>query len=129
MHKRQPLVAVVDDDASVRKSIAILLKAHGYRAELYESANQFLAAETAEQPVCLILDVYLGSTTGIELSQHLRATGMNVPTVFVSGSKDQRARRQAVELGCVAFIEKPFEACTLIEAVTTAIARGPFCEK
>ena len=122
MHKRQPLVAVVDDDACLRKSIATLLKAYSYRVELYESAKQFLATKSVERPACLILDVYLGSTTGIELSQHLVARGIKVPTIFVSGSRDQRSRRQALELGCVAFVEKPFVASVLIEAVATAIA-------
>ena len=129
MRKRQPVVAVVDDDLGMRKSFDALLTAFGYRVELYKNAEEFFAAKPAEKPACLVLDVFLSDITGIELSRQMLAAGIKVPTVFVSASKDQMSRRQAVELGCVAFLEKPFAPRLLIEAVATATGPDPFFER
>jgi FixJ family two-component response regulator len=129
MKMRQPLVAIVEDDLGARSALVTLLRAYGYRVEAYESAEEFLAAKRAEQPACLVLDVNLADISGIELSRHLLANGRKVPTIFVTGLKDERSRRQALELGCVAFIGKPYTAEVLIEAVATATGPDPFFER
>ena len=129
MKMRQPLVAVIDDDLGVRSSLVTLLRAFGYRTEIYENAEQFLAAKPAEKPACLLLDVNMPAISGFELSRHLLETGNRIPTVFVTALNDMTSRRQAMELGCVAFIEKPFTARVLIEALATATGPDPFFER
>jgi len=129
MQKRQPLVAVIDDDLGVRKSLEVLLKAFDYRVILYESAEQLLSAKVAETPACLIVDINLPDITGIELARQLLAAGLRWPMIFISGSTDPSWRRQAIELGCVACIDKPFSPRVLIEALATATGPNPFFEK
>ena len=129
MKMRQPLVAVIDDDLGARSSLGTLLRAFGYQIELYESAEQFLAAEQPEKPACLILDINLSGASGLDLSRHLQADGKRIPTVFVTALRDMMSRRLAMELGCVAFIEKPFTARVLLEALATATGPDPFFER
>lgn len=106
-----------------------LLTAFGFNVELYHSAKEFLSALPASRVVALVLDVQLGDGSGIELSRQLMADGLKIPTVFVTGSKDPALRRQGIELGCVAFLEKPFIARQLIEAVATASGFNPLYQQ
>ena len=128
MDKRQPLVAIVDDDSGVRKSLEALLNAFGYRVVLYECAEHLLSAE-AETPACLIVDIELPDITGIELARQLLAAGLRLPTIFISGSTDASWRGEAIRLGCIAYIQKPFSPRVLIEALATATGPNPFFEK
>ena len=122
-------IAVVDDDLSLAEALQSLLTAFGFDVELYHSAQKFLSALSASHAVALLLDVQLGDESGIELSRRLLADGLKIPTVFLTGSKDPSLRRQAVELGCVAFLEKPFATRQLIEAVATASGFNPLCQQ
>lgn len=106
-----------------------LLSAFAFRTEIYASAEEFILAAQKSEATCLLLDVQLGDITGIELTRHLLAGGVQIPTVYVSCSKDQAVRRHAMELGCVAFLEKPFAAHQLIEAVVTAAGSNPYFDK
>jgi FixJ family two-component response regulator len=128
MQRRQPLVAIVDDDPGVRKSLAALLNASGYRTDLYATAEEFLVTERTERPACLLLDIRLPDITGIELSRHLLANGIRLPTIFITGSGDELSRQDAKELGCVAFIDKPLTPRALLEALRTATGFEPGCE-
>ena len=128
MQRRQPLVALIDDDPGVRKSLAALLSAVGYRVELYATAEEFLVTERTERPACLVLDIHLPDITGIELSRHLLANGIRLPTIFITGSTDEMPRQDAKELGCVAFIQKPSAPGVLLEALRTATGFDPSCE-
>ena len=129
MHKRQPLIVVIDDDLGILKSLEALLKAFDYRVALYESAEHFLSVNIDETPACLIVDINLPDITGIELGRQLLAAGLRLPTIFISGSTDPSWRRQAIELGCVAYIEKPFSPRVLIEALASATGPNPFFEQ
>ena len=80
------------------------------------------------EPSCVVMDVQLSDLSGIELARHLLASGLKLPTVFI-GSKEQGWRRQALEVGCVAFVERPFPARVLVEAVVTATGSNPFFDK
>ena len=128
MQRRQPLVAIVDDDPGVRKSLAGLLNASGYRADLYATAEEFLVTERTERPACLLLDTRLPDITGIELSRHLLANGIRLPTIFITDSGDELSRQDAKELGCVAFIHKPLASRVLLEALRTATGFDPCCK-
>jgi FixJ family two-component response regulator len=119
--ERREVIAVVDDDPLVREAMDGLLSSFGYRAELYASAAEFIAAALTTEASCLLLDVQLGGTTGIELARHLISTGFSFPTIFMTGSKDEGYRRDGVSLGCVAYLRKPFPATRLICAIGQAL--------
>jgi FixJ family two-component response regulator len=94
---------------------------YGYDTELYASGKAFRKAAAQIKAVCLIVDVELGDSCGIDLVRDLAETGFNFPIIYVTGSDDQTLKRRAEELGCVAFLRKPFPAAVLIEALTKAM--------
>jgi len=129
MVKGRPVVAIVDRDASTRKSTETLLSAFGFNIELYCSSEEFLSASAATQARCLLVNVELDHISGIELIRYLIQAGVNIPTVYICATRNEVAHRAAIELGCVAFLEKPFGSAQLIEAITTATSTNPFFEK
>jgi len=100
-----------------------LLSSLGYRAELYASAAEFIAAALTTEASCLLLDVQLGAMTGIELARHLISTGFIFPTIFMTGSRNESYQRDGISLGCVDYLHKPFPASRLICAIDKAL--GP----
>jgi len=92
-----------------------------YDTELYASAKAFRKAAAQSKAVCLIIDVDLGASCGIELARQLAEQGFTVPIIYVTGRDDESAKRRAEEAGCVAFMRKPFPAAELIAALTKAI--------
>src|SRR5882672_7222187 len=115
------LVAVVDDDESVRMAIQSLLRSLGFRVELFASAETFLDARP-DGIGCLILDVRLPGMSGLDLQRQLAAAGGGPPIVFISAHADPIAQRQALSAGALAFLRKPFPATALIDAVRAAFA-------
>ena len=114
-------IAVVDDDPEIRDGLELLLSSYGYRTLVFASAKEFLSAAATAEPACLVLDIQLGDSSGIELGRRLSAMGCTLPIIFITGSQDKRLRRQAMALGCVAFLLKPLSADRLIEAITRAV--------
>lgn len=129
MVKGRPVVAIVDSDPSTRKSTETLLSSFGFNTERYASAGEFIAASAATQARCLLMSVELCEMSGIELARYLLKAGVNIPTVYVSANKNEIAHRAAIELGCIAFLEKPFGSAQLIEAITTATSSNPLFER
>lgn len=129
MVKGRPVVAIVDSDPATRKSTESLLSSFGFNTELYASAGEFIEASAATQARCLLMSVELCQMSGIELVRYLLKAGINIPTVYISAAKNDLARRAAVELGCIAFLEKPFGSAQLIEAIATATSENPFFER
>lgn len=119
--EQRKVIAIVDDDPLMREALDSLLYSLGYRAELYASAAEFIAAALTTEASCLLLDVQLGATTGFELARHLISTGFSFPIIFMTGSKDECCRRDGVALGCVDYLHKPFQASQLIGAIDRAI--------
>jgi FixJ family two-component response regulator len=125
MAKEPEVVAVIDDDLSVRRATGRLLSLLGYRPELYASAEAFFDAAMTTEAICLILDIKLGESCGIELAQRLRNAGCTTPVIFMTGDCDNESyKRRALEIDCVAFFYKPFSVDALIEALVN-IARRP----
>lgn len=122
MDAAQPIIHVVDDDDSVRSSMARLLKAMGHRVELYESASDFLDRYT-DGPGCLVLDVRMPGQSGLDLQQALGTRGVSLPIVFLTGFADVPMTVRAMRSGAEDFLTKPVEPQALLEAVTRAIAR------
>jgi len=118
-----PLVFVVDDDPSVRKSLRRLLALAGYRVEEYASAREFLARPSPEGPCCLVLDVRMPGLTGIELQQTLAATGRRTSIVFVTGHVDVPTSVKAMKGGAVDLLTKPIDRSALLAAIARAVAK------
>ena len=118
-----PMVFVVDDDASVRKSLTRVLTASGYAVEEFASAGDFLAREPYARACCLILDVRMPGLSGLDLQTALAAAGRRLSIVFVTGNVDVPMTVQAMKNGAVDLLTKPFGAKDLLNAVQRAIAK------
>jgi FixJ family two-component response regulator len=117
------LVFVVDDDASVRKSLARLVGTAGYEVEAFASVCDFLARPPYDGPCCLVLDVRMPGGTGLDLQEALRATGDRLAIVFITGHRDVRGSVKAMKGGAVDFLTKPLDEGTLLPAIHQAVAR------
>jgi FixJ family two-component response regulator len=120
------LVAIVEDDPAMRKSIDRLLRAHGYGTVAFPSAEEFLVSDTAERARVLVLDNHLPGMSGIELCRRLQEARSGLPVVLVTAYEDEGARTDALAAGCTDYLQKPFEAERLIEAIqrSTATSTG-----
>ena len=124
MNVAHPLVSVVDDDESVRESLPDLLKAFGFRAQAFASAEEFLASEIVDNTRCLILDVSMPGMTGPELQRELARRGLPIPVVFITAHRDDTVRPRLLEQGAVECLFKPFSDAALQEALNSAL-NGP----
>jgi FixJ family two-component response regulator len=114
-------VAVVDDDPSMLKATADLLDARGFSASLFTSAEDFLDSGEAEHVDCLLLDIHLGGMSGIELRQQLSTLSPGLPVIFMTALDDEAIRQQALRVGCVACLRKPFSAREVMDAIEKAV--------
>ena len=115
------LVAVVDDDESVRESLPDLLNELGFATRAFSSAEEFLASGSLDQTNCLILDVAMPGITGLDLQRQLNDRERKIPIIFITGQKDGAVRDRALEQGAVSFLYKPFSDTALLEALSQAI--------
>jgi FixJ family two-component response regulator len=120
MREQRNVIAVVDDDPGMRDALELLLSSLGYQTELFASAEEFFSASMTSNPKCLLIDIQLGGMSGLEFARKLLLMDCAVPTVFMTGSHDEIVQRQALELGCVAFLHKPFPNDQLIESIARA---------
>jgi len=116
-------VYVVEDDASVRDSLALMLSLAGYRTALFADAETFLAAWREEFSGCVVSDLRLPGLSGIELQEQLRARGSRLPFIVITGHGDVASARQAFLAEAVDFLEKPFGDTQLKSAIESAFAR------
>ena len=124
MAKRQNVIAIIDADAAVRVGLESLLGVFGYRTELYASAEEFVHAAPTTEASCLIVDIQLSDISGVELGRHLAATGFDFPIIFMTGSREEMHRRQAMDFGCVAYLTKPLQPDQLVMAINKAIGHA-----
>jgi FixJ family two-component response regulator len=124
------LIAVVDDDESVRRATRRLLRAAGFEVETYASGTEFLDAVTHRRPGCVILDLHMPGMSGLEVQSILAASGLEIPVVFITAYDDPGARHRAVQAGAVGYLRKPFSEETLLEAIHSGIsgASGEPCK-
>jgi FixJ family two-component response regulator len=113
-----PLIAVVDDDISVRESLESLIRSVGMGVKVFASAEEFLNSDDQNKPDCIILDVRMPGMSGIELHRHLMASHYQVPVVFITAhGADDRARSEASSDYTVAYLTKPFSEDELLDSV------------
>jgi two-component system, LuxR family, response regulator FixJ len=123
MHNLGVRVFVVDDDASVRKSLVRLLKSAGHEVDSFASAAELLKRAPFEDAGCLILDVQMPDLNGLELKKALERSNCAPPIIFITGHSDIRISTCAIEAGAVDFIPKPFNEETLMNAVGRALQK------
>jgi FixJ family two-component response regulator len=118
-----PVVYIVDDDASVRKSLSRLVASAGYPVHAFASAAEFLAREPSTGPSCLVLDVRMPGLTGLDLQKALAGTAHRTPIVFITGHGDIAMSVTAMKAGAVDFLTKPFAGKDLLDAIRRALAK------
>jgi two-component system response regulator FixJ len=122
--KEQPqTVFVVDDDEAVRDSLRLLLKSAGILAVTYASAQELLANYDPAQPGCLVLDVRMPGTSGLEMQHELNLRGAMIPVIFITGHGDIPMAVEAMQQGAFDFLQKPFRDSDLLDRVQRALAR------
>jgi FixJ family two-component response regulator len=120
-----PIIAVVDDDASVRESLAGLAESVGYEAALFASAEEFLqSARHRDSLACLVLDVRLPGMSGVELYTELNQRLRSIPTIFITAHADPELNTWATKTGVIALLYKPFQPEILLQAVRKAIIQS-----
>ena len=125
MNEPLPTVYVVDDEPSVRKSLARLLRSAGYQAETFATAAEFLSYRRVhDTPGCLVLDVEMPAVSGLELQRELLDSTNPIPIVFITGHGDIPMSVTAMKAGAVDFLSKPFQEEDLLEAIREASASG-----
>jgi FixJ family two-component response regulator len=122
---RQPdaVIAIVDDDLSVREGLETLIRSAGWRVETFASAQEFLACPRAEAPSCLILDLQLPGLSGLDLQKRMAELELEIPIVFLTGHGNIPASVQAMKAGAVEFLTKPFDEQDLLRTIEEAIER------
>ena len=122
MSKDRNLVLVVDDDSGMLRGVQRLLRQHAYEPVVFSSAQAFKSHTDFENAVCVILDINLNDGSGIELRHGLKAAGVSVPIIYITGNESPAVREAALGSGCIAFLTKPFSAQSLIEPLKKASA-------
>jgi FixJ family two-component response regulator len=123
-HASSPIVFVVDPDPSVRESLELLVRAAGWRAETFASAQQFLIRPRSVVPSCLILDVTLPDLNGLELQERVASERPDMPIIFLTGIADVAMTVRAMKRGALEFLTKPFDAEALLIGIQQAIKRS-----
>jgi FixJ family two-component response regulator len=118
-------VIIIDDDESVRRALRRLVRSVGLKAETFATAEDFLLAPEKPRPDCLVLDVHLPGQSGLELQEQLAAAGRQIPIVFVTAYGEEKVRERALQEGAVAFLQKPFEEQSLLNAIAAALRARP----
>jgi FixJ family two-component response regulator len=117
------IVAIVDDDLSFREGVSSLIRAAGWKVETFASAEEFLARPRADAPSCLLLDLQLPDSSGLDLQKRMAEGNLNIPIVFITGHGDIPASVQAMKAGAVEFLTKPFDKEQLFLAIAEAMER------
>jgi FixJ family two-component response regulator len=117
----QVVIAVVDDDESVREALAGLMKSLGYRATVFPSAEDFLNSEGRDSTACLIADVQMPGMTGPELYERLAASGQPIPTILITAYPDERVKARALQAGVMCYLTKPFGENDLLACLQSAL--------
>jgi RNA polymerase sigma factor (sigma-70 family) len=116
-------VFVVDDDSSTRELLSWLMQRHGLRAQVFPDARSFLKGYASGVPGCLVVDLDMPGMSGLDLQQTLKANGVHLPVIFLSGRADVPKAVRAVKEGAIDFIEKPFDYKRVVALVEECLAR------
>jgi RNA polymerase sigma factor (sigma-70 family) len=123
MNERAPIVFVVDDDPSVRRSIKRLIGSVGLQVELFGSAQEFLLSKRPDAPSCLVLDIRLPGISGLNFQHELAGANIHIPIIFITAHSDIPMTVRAMKAGAVEFLTKPFREQDLLDAIQLALER------
>ncbi|HEY1903775.1 MAG TPA: response regulator transcription factor [Terracidiphilus sp.] len=123
MKETDPIVLVIDDDRAIRDGLESLIRSIGLRVATFASAADFLNAPRPNAPSCLVLDIRMPGQSGLDLQTHLRASGIHIPTIFITGHGDIPMTVRAMKEGAMEFLTKPVRGQELLDAIQKAIAR------
>lgn len=118
-----PLIAVVDDDESIRRTTAFLIESFGFRAAAFESAEDFLRSDPVHDTSCLIADVHMPGMDGFQLQSKLAVAGRAIPIIFITAHDNKESRQRALQIGAVAFLSKPFNDEELLKSIHLALRK------
>ena len=121
MQVADKLIAVVDDDASVRSATVDLLASVGFACEAFDAAEEYLRSEAANRTACLILDVRMPGLNGLELQRLLAEQGRTVPIIFITSYPNERVRRRAIRGGAICYLPKPYSEEELLGCIRLAL--------
>ena len=124
MKELKPVVFIVDDDSSVRRSLQRLIQSVGLTAKSYASAREFLQSGHGEETGCLVLDMRMPEVSGLELQEKMTKAGILLPIIFISGHSTVPMSVRAMKAGALDFLQKPFDEQDLLEAIYRAIDRS-----
>ena len=116
-----PIVFIVDDDLSVRRSTERLVQSAGLKVQTFTSAQEFLKNAKIDGPACLVLDVRMPGLSGMDLQRELTQSGIHIPIIFITGHGDIPMSVRAMKAGAVEFLTKPFRSRSLLDAIRPAI--------
>jgi FixJ family two-component response regulator len=118
---KRPLVAIIDDDESVRATTDSLVRSLGYIVRTFASAEEFLRSGRIDDFACVITDVQMPGMSGVQLQDHVRAEGSRVPFIFFTAFPDEKTRAQALAAGAICYLTKPFDGDGLIKCFEVAL--------
>jgi FixJ family two-component response regulator len=124
MVEERPIVFVVDDDPSMREAVQDLIASVGLEARGFPSPREFLEAARPDSPACLVLDVRLPGSSGLNFQQELSQAGVRIPVIFITGHGDIPMSVRAIKAGAVEFLTKPFRDQELLDAINAGIERN-----
>lgn len=122
----KPLVAIVDDDRSIRNATRDLLRAAGFATATFEDAKSFLPSASRALAACLVADMRMPGMTGLELYEHLVASGDGIPTVLITAHPNELTQSRACQAGVTCYLSKPFAPDDLLGCVRAALAKSQF---
>jgi FixJ family two-component response regulator len=114
------IIAIIDDEPSVLRSLKRLLTNHHYETEVFSSGEAFLTRANVSDVACIVLDIHLDGMSGIELSRRLNERGSTVPIIFITALDSAAVRKEATEAGCAAFLPKPVSGHDLVDTIKRA---------
>ena len=124
------VISIIDDDASVRRATARLVRSLGYRAEVFASAEEYLQSGRVSDSSCLITDLHMPGMSGADLQDRLNAQGHRIPIVFMTAYFEERTRARVLEAGAYGYLRKPFDDASLIKHLEMALGNtGPEAER
>jgi len=115
------IVSIVDDDASLRRSLRNLLMSAGFRVETFESAEVFLESGALDNTGCLVLDIRMPGMGGLGLLKHLADSGSRTPAIILTAHSDDDMRQRTLQVGATAFLEKPVRGPALLQEIRSAL--------
>src|ERR1700730_6112776 len=121
VHRKSELVAILDDDDSMRSALQGLLEADGLSAQAFASSEEFLNSGQQHRIACLIADIRMPGMSGLELQARLNAERCRIPIIFITAHGDEKMRMQALRAGAVEFLAKPFDDEALLASVRAAL--------